>query len=117
MIPESKLRALRERLEADGSVRFQNGSLVEYEDCTFCDGRGQKITEIHGETYERDCAACGTEGVRLLVTRPHGGRSRFRLDDAEMRRAYSMALNGPAPKPGAAEQAARAADRFGDVPF
>lgn len=97
MIPEAKIVALREALERDHFVRFKNGSQIEYEDCTFCGGGGQKVTEIHGETYERDCAACGTEGVRLLVTRTAGGGTRYRLD-TEIRRAYEMALNGPKPK-------------------
>ena len=110
VIPQAKITALREALERDGSVTFKNGSKIEFEDCTFCEGKGQRVTEIYGETYERDCPACGTEGVRLLVTRPHCGIAHFRAD-IDARRAYEMALNGPRPKQQPPKR------DFGSVPF
>lgn len=84
-------------------MRFHNGSQVEYEDCAKCDGEGVLPPVLrHAATIvdERPCPSCGGEKVKVLVTRPHGGTARYRLDDdGEMHRAYAMALNGPAPKP------------------
>lgn len=95
MIAEAKLRGLAEALERDHAVRFQNGSQIEYEDCTKCKGAGwEKV--FNGLDHDpRECQTCGGEKVRLRVMRPAGGVARYRLDGAGLRRAYEMALMGP----------------------
>lgn len=98
-------------------MRFHNGSQVEYEDCKKCRGEGVLPPVLrHGATIvdEKPCPSCGGEKVKVLVTRPHGGASRYRLDvDGEMHRAYVMALNGPAPK----QQPSGDGSKYGDCPF
>jgi hypothetical protein len=113
VIPEPKLRALREALRRDHYVRFHNGSYIEYEDCPRCHGdcRITRPGRLEHEAYERTaCPRCDGEGVMLLVTRSAGGVSRFR--ESELHRAYEMALNGPRSK----EQPSSDGSKFGDDP-
>lgn len=96
-IPASKLLALNEALERDGSVAFKNGSQVRL---------GQHEVREVGEEAPRVIPY-------LEVERPAGGISHYAFDDAGLRRAYVMALFGPAPK----EQPSGDPDRYGDCPF
>lgn len=93
VIADAKIRALREALERDGEVKFKNGSVVTW-----------SATQAGPEGEQ-------TEG-RVEVERPAGGRSRYLDDDAGLRRAYEMALNGPKPKPQPSGDPAM----FGDAP-
>ena len=98
MIPEAKITALREALERKGTVTFKNGSVVERELKRVTDVNGKGDMEIR-------------QVARLVVKRPAGGSMRFADSDAEIRRAYEMALNGPRPKQQPTER------DFGEVPF
>lgn len=116
MIPESHLRALEQRLERDHVVRFDNDSQVEYEDCPRCKGHGRLLDPAYpGQPREaitetKPCPRCKGRKVRLLVTRPAGGKARYRLD-TEIRRAYDMALHGPPRRPQPPSR------DYGDCPF
>lgn len=115
VIPEAKITALREALERYGRVRFHNGSYIEHERCPRRKGRGRtlpdaQVADAREESAEEiECPVCGGKKVRLIVTRPAGGETRFH--EHEIRRAYEMALNGPRPKQQPPER------DFGEVPF
>lgn len=99
-IPEPKLRALREKLEADGEVRFKNGSVVTREETSII---------VDGLTGE------GKTLVHYTVTRPAGGIAQYGEDSLYL--AYAMALRGPQPKkPGwmQAQDEQKALTMFGD---
>jgi LmbE family N-acetylglucosaminyl deacetylase len=70
VIPESKIRALRDRLEADGEVEFSNESKV--------------IREVT---------------VKLVVIRPHGGVWRLEENDHRRAYEIALAGLHPVPQP------------------
>lgn len=96
----AKLLALREALERDGSVTFKNGSEV-----------------TMAQTEVREFMVDTPKVIpHVEVERPAGGISRHSFDDAGLRRAYVMALFGPAPK----AQPSGDPDKYGaddDPPF
>lgn len=97
-ISAGKLRGLRERLEAVGSVQFKNGAEVTLE--------------------QSEHRAVGEESPTVVpyveVTRPQapGGVSRFGFDDDGLRAAYTHALYGPKPHP----QPSGDGSKFGEDP-
>lgn len=99
MIPEAKIRGLRQALEAEGKVTFTaSGATVELVDCERCEGKGREQLPEHIliDDPSRPCRSCDEEGKKLRVSRGHGGHKDFTI--AEAHRAYDLALNGPPPK-------------------